>query len=36
MTIKKETGSTRDTILAAVLPTVIGYGMCVIARMMFR
>lgn len=28
MTIRKETGSTRDVILAAVLPTVIGYGLC--------
>ena len=32
MTIKKETGQTRWAVLAAVLPTVIGYGLCVIVR----
>lgn len=35
MTIKKETGSTKDTILAAVLPTVIGYGMCAAVNLLF-
>jgi hypothetical protein len=35
MTIKKETGSTGDTILAAVLPTVIGYGMCAAVNLLF-
>lgn len=29
MTIKKETGSTGYTVLAAVLPTLVGYGLCV-------
>ena len=36
MTIRKETGSLKDTILAAVLPTVIGYGMCVTVQLLFR
>ncbi len=35
MTIKKETGSTGYTILSAVLPTVFGYGMCVIVNLLF-
>ncbi len=35
MTIKKETGRTGDAVLAAVLPTVIGYGLCVGVRMLF-
>jgi len=35
MTIKKETGRTGDAVLAAVLPTVIGYGMCVMVRLIF-
>ena len=35
LTIKKETGRTGDAILAAVLPTVIGYGLCVGVRMLF-
>ena len=35
MTIKKETRRTGDAVLAAVLPTVIGYGMCVMVRLIF-
>lgn len=36
MTIKKETGSLRWTILSAVLPTVIGYGLCVVVNFFSR
>lgn len=35
LTIRKETGRTGDAVLAAVLPTVIGYGLCVVVRMLF-
>lgn len=33
MTVKKETGSLRWTVLSAVLPTVIGYGLCVVVNL---
>ena len=36
MTIRRETGRTRDMIFAAVLPTVIGYGLCVIVNLLCR
>lgn len=32
MTIKKETGSTKYTVVSAILPTVIGYSLCVIVK----
>ena len=35
LTIKKETGSVGYTVLAAVIPTVIGYGLCVGVQMLF-
>ena len=35
LTIKKETGSAGYTVLAAVIPTVIGYGLCVGVRVLF-
>ena len=35
LTIKKETGSAGYTVLAAVIPTVIGYGLCVGVQMLF-
>lgn len=35
LTIKKETGSTKYTVLSAVLPTVLGYGMCVMVQLLF-
>lgn len=35
MTIKKETGNRGLTILSAVLPTVIGYGLCVLINFIF-
>ncbi len=35
MTVKKETGSLRYTVLAAVLPTVIGYGLCAVVASVF-
>ncbi|MGN1346903.1 MAG: ferrous iron transporter B [Eubacteriales bacterium] len=35
MTIQKETGSAGCTLLAAVLPTVLGYGLCVAVRILF-
>ncbi len=35
MTVKKETGSTGYTVLAAVLPTVIGYGLCAVVAAVF-
>ncbi|MBE6616497.1 MAG: ferrous iron transporter B [Ruminococcaceae bacterium] len=36
MTIKKETGSLRWTILSALLPTIIGYGLCVVVNFFSR
>ncbi|MBQ4040110.1 MAG: ferrous iron transporter B, partial [Oscillospiraceae bacterium] len=35
MTIKKETGSLRWTLISAVLPTVIGYALCVTVNLVF-
>lgn len=35
ITIRKETGSTKWTLFSAVLPTVIGYGGCVILNLIF-
>ena len=35
LTIRKETGRTGDMVLAAVLPTVIGYGLCVTVNLVF-
>lgn len=35
MTIKKETGSILLTVLSALIPTAIGYGICVGVRIMF-
>lgn len=35
MTVKKETGSMGYTILAAVLPTAVGYGLCVLVKLVF-
>lgn len=36
LTIKKETGSIKWTILAAILPTVIGIGLCFITTTIYR
>lgn len=36
LTIKKETGSLKWTILAAILPTVIGIGLCFITTTIYR
>lgn len=36
LTIKKETGSIKWTILAAILPTVIGVGLCFITTTIYR
>lgn len=35
LTIKKETGSTGYTVLSAVLPTVLGYTLCVMVNLLF-
>ncbi len=35
MTVKKETGSAGYTVLAAVLPTVVGYGLCACVAAVF-
>ncbi|MNI87390.1 hypothetical protein D3C73_1445870 [compost metagenome] len=36
LTIKKETGSLKWTILAAILPTVIGIGLCFITTTIYK
>lgn len=35
LTIRRETGSIRWTVLAAVLPTVVGYGLCALVHGLF-
>lgn len=35
MTIRRETGSAKWTLVSALLPTVIGYGLCVVINLIF-